>query len=86
MYQFECQTVEIAKLKPCPVKVTLQTGKLFKDLLSAAKSHPETIEPITVAVHGSAQYIINGHLRARALREAGERLCQGPHHCGKGHR
>ncbi|MDE1863007.1 MAG: hypothetical protein KGI33_08855 [Thaumarchaeota archaeon] len=71
MYQFEYQTVELAGLKPCPVKVTLQTGKLFKDLLSAAKSHPETIEPITVAVHGSTQYIINGHLRARALREAG---------------
>jgi len=64
--------VDLAKLKPCPIKVMLQTDKQFQDVLSSAKSHPERIEPITVAVLGSVQYIVNGHLRARALVEAGK--------------
>lgn len=50
----------------------LQTEKQFSDVAASAKAHPERIEPITVAVLGSSQYIVNGHLRARALLEAGK--------------
>lgn len=71
MYEFEEKIVEISKLKPSPVKVTLQTEKLFMDVTGIAKAHPEQIEPITVAVLGDLQYIVNGHLRAKALEAAG---------------
>ncbi|MDE1863606.1 MAG: hypothetical protein KGI33_11945 [Thaumarchaeota archaeon] len=71
MYQFEEQTVELARLAPCPVKVTIQSESLFKNILASARNHPELIEPITVAALGQSHYIVNGHLRARALLEAG---------------
>lgn len=72
MYRFDEKLVELSKLKPCPVKVTLQTDKFLKDLVTVARTHPEQIEPIAVAVLGSSMYIANGHLRARALEEAGK--------------
>ncbi|MDE1765546.1 MAG: hypothetical protein KGI27_04620 [Thaumarchaeota archaeon] len=71
MYKFDEEIVEISKLKPCPVRVTLQTDKLLRDLVSVARTRPEHIEPISVAVLGDSMYIANGHLRARALEEAG---------------
>lgn len=71
MYKFEERLVELGKLKPSPVKVTLQTEKLFRDLVAAAKENPGNVEPIAVAVLGSSKYIVNGHLRARALEKAG---------------
>ena len=71
MYEFEENQVTLARLKPCPVKVTLYTDRLFEELLSVAKNRPEQVEPITVAVLGGSQYIVNGHLRAKALESAG---------------
>ena len=71
MYEFEEKTIDLSKLKPCPVKVTFYTDKLFRDLVAVAKTHPEQIEPIAVAILGDSQYIVNGHLRVKALESAG---------------
>lgn len=71
MYKSEHDTVKLSNLRPCPVKVTLQTEKMFRDLVAAARAHPERIGPISVAVLGDLQYVVDGHLRARALVEAG---------------
>lgn len=71
MYEFEEQRVDLSRLKSCPVKVTLHTDKLFKNLVAVAKAHPEQIEPIAVAVLGDSQYVLNGHLRVKALESAG---------------
>lgn len=71
MYEFEEQRVELSRLKSCPVKVTLHTDKLLRNLVTVAKAHPEHIEPIAVAVLGDSQYVVNGHLRVKALESAG---------------
>jgi len=71
MYEFEEKTVALSKLKSCPVKVTFYTDKLFRDLVVVAKAHPEQIEPIAVAILGDLQYIVNGHLRVKALESTG---------------
>lgn len=70
MYKFEEQTVELAGLRPSPVRVTLQTERLRADLVAAARKDPGRIEPITVGVLGESRYIINGHLRTAALASA----------------
>src|SRR5579864_6775086 len=70
MYEFEEKTVALSKLRACPVKVTFYTDKLFRDLVVVAKTHPEQIEPIAVAVLGDSQYIVNGHLRVKAFESA----------------
>jgi hypothetical protein len=71
MYEFEEKQVELSKVKPCPVKVTFYTDKLFRDLVAIAKTHPEQIAPIAVASLGDSQYIVNGHLRVKAFESAG---------------
>ena len=78
MYEFDEKLVEISRLEPSPVKVTFHTEKLFKDLAAVAKANPERIEPVAVAVLGNLQYIINGHLRLKALKSAG-------HHSARAH-
>ncbi len=72
MYEFDEKIVQISRLEPSPVKVTLHTERLLKDLTAVAKAHPEHIEPIAVAVLGDSQYIVNGHLRVKALESAGQ--------------
>lgn len=71
MYEFDERLVKISRLEPSPVKVTLQTEKLFKDLRAVARANPQCIEPIAVALLGETTYIVNGHLRAKALESAG---------------
>ncbi|MGH2613221.1 MAG: hypothetical protein ACRDFB_09285 [Rhabdochlamydiaceae bacterium] len=41
MYEFEEKRVELSRLKLSPVKVTLHTDRIFRDLVAAAKAHPE---------------------------------------------
>lgn len=71
MYEFEEKRVELSKVKSCPVKVTFYTDKLFGDLVAIAKTRPEQIEPIVVAVLEDSRYIVNGHLRVKAFESAG---------------
>lgn len=73
MYKFEEQLVELYKLRECPVKVTVHVEKLFSEVAIVAKHNPEQIEPITVAVLGDQFYVVNGHLRLRALQSAGHK-------------
>ncbi|MDE1832053.1 MAG: hypothetical protein KGI02_06760 [Thaumarchaeota archaeon] len=72
MFKYEEDVVNISKLKPCPVKVTLHTEKMLKDLTSIVKTNPGQIEPIVVAILGSEQYITNGDLRVKAFENAGK--------------
>ncbi|MDH2908034.1 MAG: hypothetical protein PXX83_08080 [Candidatus Nitrosotalea sp.] len=72
MFKYEEAIVNISKLKPCPVKVTLHTEKMLKDLTGIVKTNPEQIEPIVVAILGSAQYVTNGDLRVKAFENAGK--------------
>ncbi|SRR5579875_673949 len=67
MYKFEDGQVPLADLKPCPFKVTLQTADLLSEVFNTARSHPERIEPITVALVGNERFLVDGHLRASAL-------------------
>ena len=69
---YEEGLANISKLKPCPVKVTIHTEKMLKDLTQVAKSNPDKIEPIIVAVLGSEQYVSNGDLRVKAFENAGK--------------
>ncbi len=71
MYEFEENRAELSRLEPCPVRVTLHTEKVFGDLVRAAKARPEQIPPIEVAVLGDLRYIVDGHLRAKAIGSAG---------------
>ncbi|MHB8546310.1 MAG: hypothetical protein ACYDAJ_06050 [Nitrosotalea sp.] len=72
MFKYEEAIADISKLKPCPVKVTLHTEKMLKDLTGIVKTNPEQIEPIIVAILGSEQYILNGDLRVKAFENAGK--------------
>ncbi|MHB8603446.1 MAG: hypothetical protein ACYC6W_02490 [Nitrosotalea sp.] len=72
MHQYEEGLANISKLKPCPVKVTIHTGKMLKDLTQVAKSSPDKIEPIIIAILGSEQYVANGDLRVKAFENAGK--------------
>ncbi len=72
MFKYEEAIADISKLKPCPVKVTLHTEKMLKDLTGIVKTNPEQIEPIVVAILGSEQYILNGDLRVKAFENAGK--------------
>jgi hypothetical protein len=70
MYEYE-QRVKISRLEPCPVKVTFYTDNLFRGIVDIAKTRPEQIEPIAVATLADSLYIVNGHMRVKALEEAG---------------
>ncbi|MDE1839063.1 MAG: hypothetical protein KGH87_04000 [Thaumarchaeota archaeon] len=72
MFKYEEAIVYISKLKPCPVKVTLHTEKMLKDLTGIVKTNPDQIEPIVVGILGSEQYISNGDLRVKAFEHAGK--------------
>ncbi|MDE1813088.1 MAG: hypothetical protein KGI05_00355 [Thaumarchaeota archaeon] len=72
MSTYEEGLANISKLKPCPVKVTIHTGKMLKDLTQVARSNPDKIEPIIVAVLGSEQYVANGDLRVKSFENAGK--------------
>ncbi|MHB9160059.1 MAG: hypothetical protein ACYC6W_04155, partial [Nitrosotalea sp.] len=72
MFKYEEAIADISKLKPCPVKVTLHTEKMLKDLTGIVKTNPDQIEPIVVAILGSEQYILNGDLRVKAFENAGK--------------
>lgn len=72
MFKYEEAIANISKLKPCPVKITLHTEKMLKDLTGIVKTNPEQIEPIVVAILGSEQYISNGDLRVKAFENAGK--------------
>ncbi|HJU13573.1 MAG TPA: hypothetical protein VJ792_03880 [Candidatus Nitrosotalea sp.] len=71
MYKFEESIVRLSGLKPCPCRVTMHTAKMVEEVTEAARSDPERLEPITVAVLGKETYIANGHLRAHVLGKIG---------------
>lgn len=73
MYKYEEKTVITSELKHCPVKVTMHTLKMVRDLSNVVKSNPEQIEPIIVAILGTEQYLINGDLRVNAFEFAGKK-------------
>jgi len=72
MFKYEERIVNTSNLRPCPVKVTLHTFKMMRDLTNVVKSNPEQIEPIVVAILDSEQYVINGDLRVSAHIHAGK--------------
>lgn len=72
MFKYEERIVNTSKLRPCPVKITLHTFKMVRDLTNVVKSNPERIEPIVVAIVGSDQYVANGDLRVSAFQHAGK--------------
>lgn len=64
------QIVQISELYPCPIQITIHTAKKIDSITKTARSDPESIPVISIAVFGNKKYVIDGGARILGLKNA----------------
>lgn len=64
------QMVQISELHPCPVQITIHTTKKIELITKTAKSNPESIPALSVAVFNNKKYVVDGGARVLGLKNA----------------
>ncbi|MBI5146060.1 MAG: hypothetical protein HZA84_02445 [Thaumarchaeota archaeon] len=62
------QIVQISELHPCPVQITIHTAKKIESITKTAKSNPESIPVISVAIFDNKKYVVDGGARVLGLK------------------
>ncbi|HEY8111067.1 MAG TPA: hypothetical protein VIG05_09410 [Candidatus Nitrosotenuis sp.] len=64
------QLVQISELHPCPVQITIHTAKKVDSITKTAKSNPESIPALSIAVFNNKKYVADGSARVLGLKNA----------------
>ena len=64
------QKVQISELHPCPVQITIHTAKKIDAITKTAKSNPESIPALSVAVFNNKKYVADGGARVLGIKNA----------------
>lgn len=62
------QIVQISELHPCPVQITIHTAKKIDSITKTAKSNPELIPALSVAIFNNKKYVVDGGARILGLK------------------
>lgn len=62
------QIVQISELHPCPVQITIHTAKKIDSITKTAKSNPESIPALSVAIFNNKKYVVDGGARILGLK------------------
>lgn len=62
------QIVQISELHPCPVQITIHTAKKIDSITKTAKSNPELIPALSIAIFNNEKYVIDGGARVLSLK------------------
>ncbi len=65
------EVVKISELYPCPVQITIHTTKKIDAITKTAKSNPELIPALNIAVFSNKKYVVDGGARILGLKNAG---------------
>lgn len=64
------QIVQISELYPCPIQITNHTTKKIESITKTAKSNPEIIPALSLAIFDNKKYVIDGGARILGLKNA----------------
>lgn len=64
------QIVQISELHPCPVQITIHTSKKIDSITKTARSNPELIPALSIAIFDNKKYVIDGGARVLGLKNA----------------
>lgn len=64
------QIIQISELHSCPVQITIHTAKKIDAITKTAKSNPELIPALSVAVLNNKKYVVDGGARVLGLKNA----------------
>ncbi|TBR11823.1 MAG: hypothetical protein EPO62_01150 [Candidatus Nitrosotenuis sp.] len=62
--------VQISELHPCPVQITIHTTKKIDSITKTARSNPELIPALSIAIFDNKKYVIDGGARVLGLKNA----------------
>lgn len=62
------QIVQISELHPCPVQITIHTARKIDSITKTAKSNPESIPALSVAIFNNKKYVVDGGARICGLK------------------
>lgn len=65
------KTIQLDEIEHCPIRLTIHSMKKIMQLEKTARTNPNLLPPLEIAILGNKQYLIKRHSVFEALRRAG---------------